>query len=376
MYLAGGFIFLLPFFCNPYGVVGDQLETPKLMAIFLLGSLCLAFFVGEKIHQSVGILTAVFSFSCLYSGFGPNQMYGFAYFVSLLFCAMIFIQAKERERIFFLRIICWSGVFSGLYAVIQILDHDFIFRYAPGIDHAQPIAFLGQKTKYGAFMILCFALSLFTQRWWVSLSLAATALMSGSSMVLGSFIVILILWARHFNYGRLMAKFVLSMAICGLCIAYLLSPHGDLFFLHGRAEIWVATIKATIDGPLVMGFGPGSFKILFSTYFQPASTREHGDFLQAHNDYVQAFFEFGIIGITALLIIFFSLFRYYQNFWWRNKARANSIKACELAFAAIMANALGNFPFQLAPHCLIGVVSACLLLKQAHKPDRIFFEGK
>lgn len=370
--MAGGLVFLLPFLCNPYMAADIQLSLPKLQGVFFIGSLCFGL-IAARIHYSIGVLVTMFSISCIYSGFGSGQMYSLAYFSAAIFCSIAFIKAEEHVRVIVLKAVVWSAVVSGFYASVQFFGKDPIFVYAPGIDAHNAIAFFGQKTKYGAFMAIAFGISLFLNYRIIPFLLFAFSLMATSSMTFGALLVVILIRARHMDYGPLMVKLALGIMISFFLLAVLINPRFDMFFAHGRIEIWKATIDAWLNGGqfFYTGFGPGSFGVLFPEMFQPQVTRQHGIFIQAHNDLIQGLFEFGLIGLICFIPFAVNVFKYYKKFWWGNRKRQKSVKACEAAFVAILANSLGNFPFQLAPHYLIGIASVCLLLKQLEKPDRI-----
>jgi len=373
MLLAGGMFFLLPFFCNPFDPNPDlQLEPPKLLAVFLLGAVLFGCYLSRRLHPLMGAIFCVFSFSTWLSGFGSMQLYAWAYFVAAIGISLWFVDLEEWQRGIIFKAIVASGVFSGAYAITQILGKDPLFNYAPGIDSTLPIAFFGQTTKYGAFMAICFGIAMAYDYLLISIFIGGMALASESSMTMAAVLAVIIVRSRRWNYGITISKLFLFSPVLVLSVGYLIFPRAMIFFSHGRTEIWKATLSGWWNGQRLFGFGPGSFRVLFAENFQPASTKGMGIFIQAHNDYVQAIFEFGVPAILIMAYALYVFFRYYRRFLERPKLRDKKSQiAAECAFVAISVNALANFPWQLGPHYLIGIMSLCILLKSLKESDTI-----
>lgn len=373
MLLAGGGFFLLPFFCNPYAASPElQLEPPKLVAIFLLGSVLFGYYLSRRIHWLIGLILPVFSFNVVMSGYGPMQMYGWVYLISAILISLWFVELNEWQKAIIFKAIVLSGVVSGAYAITQMLGKDPIFNYAPGIDSTLPIAFMGQTTKYGAFMAICFGIALAYDYALLSLFIGIMGLLSMSSMTFAAMLAVFIVRSRRWNYGLVISRY--TTLVCGgaLLLGALIRPDANIYFSHGRVEIWKATLLAWWNGRWLMGFGPGSFEILFASNFQPASTHGMGIFTRAHSDYIQAVFEFGVPGIVVMILALFTLISYYRKHLHRPilKVKKSQI-AAECAFVAISVNALANFPWLLGPHYLIGIMSLCILLKSLRESDTI-----
>jgi O-antigen ligase len=367
MLLAGGMFFLLPFFCNPYASPELQLEPPKLIAVFLLGAVIFGIYLSRRIHWLIGAMFVVFAINSWISGFGSMQMYGMAYLSSAIFISLWFVELKEYQKRVIFTAIVLSGVGTGIFAILQLFNMDPIFHYAPGIDSTLPIGLLGQTTKYGAFMAICFGIAVAYDFWLLSLFIGIMALTSMSSMTFAAMLAVLIVRSRRMKYGTSISRYLVLIPGGVLLFGFFLRPEANVFFSHGRTEIWMATIKAWWNGRRLFGFGPGSFDVLFASNWQPESTHGIGIFNRAHNDYIQLIFEFGIPGILLIVGLIVCLLAYYWTFLkYPRKAKKSQI-AAECAFTAIAVNALANFPFQLAPHYLIGMMSLCILLKSLKK---------
>jgi len=238
--------------------------------------------------------------------------------------------------------------------------------------HGNPLAFFGQSTKYGSFMVLAFAVALAYDYALLSIFLFIAAASSNSTMVFVALGAVLLVRMKRWNYGYYLCKYAIILGVVGLVGLYAFSPQNMVFFDGGRYEVWDATIKAWWNGQRLFGFGPGSFGVLFAENFQPKSTYGHGIFTRAHNDYIQAIFEFGVPAIIAFVALFACSIRYYRRFLSHPRlADPRSQIASECIFAGICANALANFPFQLAPHYLLGLMALVVLLKSLKDSDTI-----
>jgi O-antigen ligase len=71
--------------------------------------------------------------------------------------------------------------------------------------------------------------------------------------------------------------------------------------LTGRTFIWAAAISMGIEKPWI-GHGVYSFKSLIPSFggFQP---------VHAHNEFLQQFFEYGVVGVVIVAGIYWSLYR-------------------------------------------------------------------
>jgi len=373
MLLAGGMFFLLPFFCNPYAASPElQLEPPKLVAIFLLGSVLFGYYLSRRIHWLLSLVLIVFTFNVVISGYGPMQMYGWVYFISAILISLWFVELNEWQKAIIFKAIVFSGVVSGAYAITQMLGRDPIFTYAPGIDSTLPIAFMGQTTKYGAFMAVCFGIALAYDYALLALFIGVMGLLSGSSMTFAAILAVFIVRSRRWNYGLLISNYTTGLCGGALLLGALIRPDANIYFSHGRVEIWKATLKAWWNGQRAFGYGPGSFEVLFAPNFQPASTQGMGIFTRAHSDYVQAVFEFGVPAIVVMILGAITLFSYYRKNLHRPilKVKKSQV-AAECAFVAISVNALANFPWQLGPIYLIGIMSLSILLKSLKEDGTI-----
>lgn len=353
-----------------------QFEVPKLLGAFLLGNLCFAFYLSDKIHLAIGILHFVFAFIAMITGFGAMQLYPFAYWTGALFFSLWAVEQEVSVRLFLWRAIAVSGLLASFHAYLQMMGVQWPLHYAPDIDPTTPISLLGQQTKLGAFLAPTAAVSLALGWMPACAFISFVALATKSSFT--AFALVVGLATVRCQKARIWPRFVWASLLLG-ALLIVVGPRfgGSIPALddHGRGLVYRDLINAWKYRP-VLGYGPGSFKALFAgshreemppNFANSMESKETygvggGWFEQAHNDYLQGLFEFGITGFASILFAVYCLAKAYRK---QFMIRTTDVLAAQGALAAMLANALGNFPWLLSPHFMIGVFAAAITLRAA-----------
>jgi O-antigen ligase len=109
---------------------------------------------------------------------------------------------------------------------------------------------------------------------------------------------------------------VLERALARFSAAATTTPGGTMLL---RLTLWKAAITVFFDNPLT-GIGPGVFRHVDQYYgslmFGPTYIYVRG--LSAHNLFLHYLAETGIIGVGAMLILFFNQFRLARRIWREN----------------------------------------------------------
>lgn len=372
-YGVGGIFFLLPLFflLPPYATTFEQqISGAKLIYIFFFGNLFLGAYLAHSIHWSFGLIHSAISASVVLTGFGAVQIYPYAYWVAGVGFTLFFLHLEEDWQEFLLKCVVWSAVASSVLALFQALDMDPLMTYASHIsraDRTNPIGMLGQTTKFGAFLAMAFGLALAFRQWFAAVVIGLAAISTDSSFTWlalgGAFLVNL----RYLMGRAIVVVLVLAGGASVWTYKYLYDKASSMAD-NGRFAVWEATIRAWWEHSFWLGFGPGSFQALFSTHFQPKWLL-WGSFEQAHNDYLQVVFEMGIIGIIVMVACITIVAIHFKSSWWGGKTESSVVVAAEGALAAILLNAIGNFPFQLAPHFLLGIISFATIVRATQGRD-------
>lgn len=358
-------ILALPFFVWPYFQPELQIEVPKWFALYIIGNLLFSLYLECRIHYLFSIFHAIISIGVLVSGFGSWQIYPLIQWTAGVFVAMWFVEQTSGMRLLIYKILVVGCLIMCVHAFMQTQGYDPVFRYAQGVFQNQPIGMMGQTTKFGIYAAICASIAL-AIGWYIPFILIATmCVWTTSSFSIAALIAGFMVCLKY--QDKILFKYTLAAGIVGLLVLFFIPQAKFLFYGQGRVEVWSATISAWINSAPLLGHGPGSFYYLFGDNFQPQSIRDHGIFLQAHNDYLQALFEYGTMGLVGLLFSLFCLVRCYYVTWWCKRLQDKDMIAAQCVVAAMLVNMIGNFPTQLATPFTIGIVSLALLLKKEDK---------
>lgn len=373
---AGGILFLLPFLCNPWGFeMQMQFEAPKLFGAFLLGNFCFATLLWRVLHPAFGVAHFCFALSVLLTGFGPSQLYPFCYWLAGLSLGLYACHYKtpthQDTNLWIWRVIVVAALLAALQAYGQMMGFHWPLHYAEGIENTRPIAMLGQQTKLGAYLAPCAAAALGLG--WLPafaflsfITLATKSSFSAFALGIGTLAVLV-------GQNKIKRRWLALATVGGILLTVVGPRYGEkipALFDHGRQFVYADIWKAIEERPL-LGHGPGSFQHKFHTQHQRPITRGvgGGDFLQAHNDYLQVIYEGGLLGWIGMLFMLASiLWAYYtlyrnQRLWVDFQHSTKTVLCAQGALAALLVNALGNFPWTLSPHYLVGMMSAAILLR-------------
>lgn len=378
---VGGILFLLPFLLLPLnGDMQLQFTLPKFAAAFILGNLCFAMVLARDVSPFFAIAQFGFACSCLFTGFGSWQIYSYAFAMAGFLTAHWFVWQEEWLKLLLFKIIAASGVLICLQAYAQTMGFEWPLHFAPGIEHYHPIGFFGQHTMLGAYLAPVCAIMCALEWWPLAAFAAFVCLLTGSSFTCLALGVGVWVVLRH----RIGLRISLGIALAGLIALgslFLAKPSLDIFAGNGRNLVWQETIACAKERPL-LGFGPGGFSAVFGSHCETVRTNElWGRFEQAHNDFLQVLFDGGWFGVACLAVVLFGIFLAYWRTWAVPKTQYDTlclggmkptVVAAQGALAALLANALGNFPWQLSPHYVLGLISSAILLHEAKMLGTIF----
>lgn len=372
-WLAGGIAFLLPLFfmLPPFAQSFEaQITYSKFWLCVLAGGIAYSVYLFRHIHVLFALVNMCILLGTVsvFNGELNMNLWPYMYWLSAAFVASWYVSQPLETKEFAARCIVWAACASSVLAFFQMMDLDPIMQYGPNItqeDRIRPIGMLGQTTKFGVFLAMALPIAI-VYRDYVSIFCIAVALYATKSSfayLAGAAGVLIVL---RDIIGRKAIVYTVLGGISFVAFSRYMDWFGQMFLDNGRYAVWESALRAWIKNQPVLGFGAGSFGHLYHKVFQPKELG-YGAFIQAHNDYVQWLFDFGLIGAVVLAIAIIFVASHYLFFWWfkffRAEGEARLVLALQGTFAAILVNALGNFPFQLAPHYFIAVTSLAFLLK-------------
>lgn len=189
----------------------------------------------------------------------------------------------------------WTIFFKDSFAPLYVSS---CFPFMP-FKSCMFVGFMSHMNEAGALIALCFPFFM-RKKWVYCIPVMIIGLLLGRSMggIAPVFIVSLI-WLIY-KYGK-KAFFVLIFLFVAFCSYIIIFENiHDLITGTQRFEVWKIIMKDIIPVKMFAGWGVGQFKILFPAIHKTIANPLHA-FEQAHNEYLQAIVEYGLIGITFIL---------------------------------------------------------------------------
>ncbi len=237
-------------------------------------------------------------------------------------------EAPKRARNWIRWLLVAAGGFQAIYATGQSLGYDPIWTgWAPLQGVPWIHGTLGNPNYLGAYLAMTAPLAPV----WL-LPLWALGLLASKS-VLAAAAAASSLFLMYRQHWKILLP-LLALTAGGL----LWYRTGNFLSWVERIEVWGAGLKVLLGHwkSALFGFGPGSWYVL-----SPAVTRKFLDvraelFVQMHNEYIQLFFEGGLIALFFLAA------------WCKRHWRAVFTRPFGPALVAVAIESFGFFPFHLA----------------------------
>ncbi|HYU64986.1 MAG TPA: O-antigen ligase family protein [Candidatus Paceibacterota bacterium] len=308
----------------------------------------------NHILGSIILFTLVFSISTLlgvqkyFSFWGTLERMGglWTFFHFVAFFIMITSVLRSRQHWHtFLNLTIFASVLSSFYGFGQKTSIQFFIGSG---NRERIFGTIGNAALFAGYEIvnLFLALTLFFRpenspgkRWFYALAFfidtiaVLMTVVRGSILGLGvGFIVFAVLYYLQFH-SKLAKRFILTLAVmAGIFILVLITPiRNASFIVHSRflARLtdtsfdsftaktrfwaWAAGLKGWRENPktILIGWGPESFNIPFSKYFNPKFFTGLGSetfFDRAHNMFVEILVTMGLFGLLAYIYIFIAAF--------------------------------------------------------------------
>jgi hypothetical protein len=265
--------------------------------------------------------------------------YAFVYL--LMFISII---SSEINVEFVFKIISWVSLLVATYCILQKFGFEQFLRVKSveviGTPKSAAITgTIGQPTLAAMYLAMCFPVLIYLNKYWFMLISLIAIVFCRSNVAYGALIIGMIaLFTSKYN------KFMILVSLVSIILLFI----ATIYMFHvklpdsGRFHVWNLTfndIKMPFgdDGPrfALTGFGAGAFHYLFSAMHKST-------WLQTHNEYLEFAYNYGLIGLSLLLISICSVFGYILNL-----LEYRYIRYLGCMFLIICVNALGSFPWQL-----------------------------
>ena len=252
------------------------------------------------------------------------------------------------------------GVIESLVMLGQWLDVPIPIMKAPK-DHlaGRVVGNIGHRTGAAVYIAVLVPLAFLTDYWWLLVPVyglglvLAPAFDAALAMTAGLLIVAPSSWWVVFLIG--MGLWTLRVLMCRTAGEPMWQTFGRFSPRHmdtwkTRRIIWRTTARRLRRWPAwLVGYGAGSFQMHARTWRR--STRLKEVFNEAHNDWLELSYEYGLLGMAAI------------GFWiWRMPwATGDPITGSAGALGVAM---LGNFPIRVAPIAAVGLLLAIVMMRR------------
>lgn len=352
--LIGAAFIVLPLFYSSWLDGGDPVRYGKLMGLALLGAVALAAYVSREGGKFLGAASLFASLNTIILGNGyllqeTNLIFQLSLILSL-YCSKM--QVND-----ILKILIIGGAIPCLMSLLQIADLDPIFHYIPGTLSTLPCAFFGQQTLNGPWMALCVVAAVWLGWFPIAALYTIVVLATRSSFsyaCLGAGLtVVLYHYMNRRKFLMLFGALLITFLMLGMAL------EGRSFFENnGRFTIWKVAYSYVVHSGwrrILLGFGFGSFSAIFPQIEPEIIMRVHGAFEQAHNEYLQLFFEGGIAGLGVFVVILVAFLK-------RCFAMGKEGLIVLSLWSTMAVNALGNFPAHVVPHGFLWIFCFVIVL--------------
>lgn len=276
------------------GVIGASVTTGWL---FLLLTLPILLFYCNIRITIVHILGLLFlCYATLSFAWTSNVNIAFFIYLQAITVAIVFCIGSSLNNIKWFVIGCAVGLLpSDILATIQYF-------------YKEPVVFTVQGNVAGLFVnkniycevsaIICITLIVFKLWWYIPFTLPGIVYVHSRGAILG-FATGLLVWL--FKHNRLAFY---SLSVTGLVVGSIYYiDNFSMISVNERFAMWADTIK----GIKIFGQGVGSFEITYPYYATNIDTSLSRPRF-AHNDLIQAIYEFGI-GSILLVISFYTILK-------------------------------------------------------------------
>lgn len=250
------------------------------------------------------------------------------------------------------------GCFEAAWGLFQAFGHPLLYKIMDANMQGVALGNMGHATMLGPFLAACLAPALWRGRYAASALMILAILYTKSSMSLASLVAVLgvFFWYKHGFFRAINVGFVLIAAGIGV---FLLYPNLEIWSFTGRPPIWEHAIKGIAHRP-VFGGGPGYWAADWVKRVNPNMGALSGTVSalipdHVHNEYLEFIVEYGLFGAIFMVAAMVQFIIRFKPSW------PNAV--C----AAIMVNALANFPLHIMPLGIIFVACWLLTSKEGDK---------
>jgi hypothetical protein len=293
------------------------------------------------------------------SGFWAFKTFGFALVYLLMTISVASIEFEYQDLRRTLYFMAGTGLFMALYIFVQHFGLDQFFSLVtidPQVKHmTKPLlgGFIGQPTIVSPFIAMIVPVALYLKRYVWAVCMVVAVCLTLSEVAIGAMVLGVLLYlciSGRKNFKAVGISVVILMLIGGLFITHKYKDKSAIDFVKfrssGRIGEWEKIYTDFKNPPLkeinkkftVTGFGPGSFRYAYSM-------RNKSMWRQAHNEFLEVLYNFGLIGLALYLLAVWNMLRSLYMTSFVDEFHLSLIGS----FAIIFICSFATFPFHIAP---------------------------
>lgn len=352
-------IFIVPM-ASMIPMHGTIIWYPQLLALMVIGFVCLAMLVWDmNKYISLFLIYGIFSYLIVCSQSPRSMLCLITGFIGIILS--YFVSKMDTSKIY--KALLGIAILNALLFIAQIFNHDFIFKEMGSTFIDRVVGFMGSRNQLGIFSVdVSILLSIISP--WMLLFSIPILIIKGSTSLVG---LVLGINSLFFLKGYRVVSIGILLGI--ILVSALWVNYGDKSLeIKERVKIWTLTLSQSISGKVIMddehtiikanplfGYGIGNF-FVFSRNSQAKTLYPNVGmcYEHAHNDILEALFEFGYIGIGLLLLCVFKIVNDFITC-------LNKTKGVLITFSALIAMAvcsMGVYVF----HAPVSLFMFCLTL--------------
>lgn len=333
---------ILPYFIRINSSLYNDVRVCRNYLVVGLVTLSFLIFITKRISLAqtwpiTGLLVlGWFNHQNFYSAAALEQTVVFSAFCLLMMQMMSNIDNSNKNIVInYLRLSCLLQVF------LMLLNYFFSFNpYNPQVEATKILGSFGQETLAAAYVAILAPLFLVGRWRWFLFPIILAVVLSTSAIATTSLVAGILFYFIIRYFSNLFTILTIFTFVLFAFLAFALYfIDFNYFDDKGRFLVWSILMKDFFHSSIFsILFGHGFGYIYENTRILCKDCKEI--FTYAHNEYIEAFFIWGISSVFLIYPFIKRLFK-SQNFY-----KYSFISAC---LVALSVNCIGNFPLHLSP---------------------------
>lgn len=238
----------------------------------------------------------------------------------------------------------WNIIWMALQ--LKNIDPVFSSVHPENTSAIDIVGLLGARFCLGILGALALPF-VYSYKKWCALCLLPLLYYSKSSSCVIAFFVSLMIIVWYWHKSIFWPLFIISMAIASFYVFRIDMPSGEF---GKRLSVWCAGINI-LKNKMWLGYGIGKWKDMHFVGIQGNGQPE--EWAWAHNEYMQLWFEQGVVGVCLLFLYLKNVFKSFCAD--RDGAVIFS------AFVGLLIVSFFHFPFHLAKFASLGILILALI---------------